>query len=194
MSDADAPELPPPPGAADGDDTRILILSGRDHPGVLDEVAAFAADRRCRMLAVRTAATGGHFSMVVRIAGEPAAIARLQRELDTLAGRAQVIARLETDFGDGCELDNLYVLRAFAGSAADAADVSTTIRHAGNLMRVVRANLQSIRTLHADDEPFEVEFRAVLPDDVPAGKFRELLGQMFDDLGVGWQLTAAVDA
>lgn len=160
---------------------------------MLDEVAAFAADRRLRIEAVRTVSIGGHFAMTLRVSGAESSLEQADRELTILSERTGSMVRMEADLGDDTSSEASYALYLSAGTAADAADVSQTLRHAGNLMRVLRVNISHIGTSNEPGDPFDAEFRVSLPNDVPASKFRELLGQLFDDLGVGWELRADVD-
>ena len=172
----------------------LLIVAGADRPGILDELSHFAADRGAGIGAIDTASLDGHFALVARLdAADADAAGRVRGDVGILADRTGARAWV-VDATRAAPALRRFELAARGGSAADASGEADALRHAGNLLRVVGANIRDLSTKprdlpHGDDRHgFDVRMKVDLPPEVPIGKFRELLGQLFDGLGATWEL------
>ena len=170
--------------------TRVLAVAGRDHPGILDEMSHFVADRGGRVCGVRAANLGGWCSALLLVHADDATADKLVGDLPVLCERAGVTATLESvETGDAGGRSKL-VLVARGGTAPDAADGAATLRQASNLLRVLNVNIDDVESHAATaGEPFRLRIELDVPADVPQAKLRELVGQLLDGLGAEWELT-----
>jgi glycine cleavage system regulatory protein len=168
----------------------ILIVSGRDQPGVLDEVTHFTADRGAGVRAIRVSNLGGWFGLVIALQADDRAAMKIEHDLQVLRDRAGVQASVQRPLLPQGRIAR-FDLHATGGFASDAADESEVLRQSGNLLRVLNVNIAELTTRPGGEQaPFGVDMKLDVPTDVPAGKFRELLGQLFDGLGVRWELAS----
>ena len=169
-----------------------LVMAGRDRPGILDELSHFAADRGARLGDIETAALAGQFALIARLACDDAASAGRVREGLAMLGERCGARAWEAEPDGDSAAGRKRRLVVTGGRAGDAADEAEALRQAGNLLRVLDVNISDLSTSPpTDGAAFELRMRLSVPDAVPSGKFRELLGQLFDGLGAGWDLQPA---
>ena len=171
--------------------TRVLVVAGRDHPGILDEMSHFVADRGGRVCGVRAANLGGWCSALLLVYADDATADTLRGDLPVLRERAGVTASLEAVETAGGDGRSKLVLVARGGTAPDAADGAATLRQASNLLRVLNVNIDDVESHPATaNQTFHFRVELDVPSDVPQAKLRELIGQLLDGLGAEWDLTS----
>src|SRR5688572_29716721 len=89
------PPSNPAAAAATSRAQALLVATGSDHPGILDDISHFVTDRRGRIEAVRVVSLRGRFALLVLIAGDEASLKHLSADVHLLAERTGVRASIE---------------------------------------------------------------------------------------------------
>ena len=190
-------ELPEPAKRGDAAGELILVATGADRPGLLDEVSHYVADRAAEVRQTRVANLRGRFALLLLVAGDAASLRELADDLPILRERAGVRAWVEPADGAGGGATRM-TLRAGGDAAHESADGSASLRQLSNLLRVLNVNIADVQTGPTEDAEgaegteaggFEIRMGIDVPADVPPPKFRELLGQLFAARKLRWQLT-----
>lgn len=176
---------------------RVLIASGPDHPGVLDDISSAVADAGCQINRVRVANLSGWFAVLILIDGGSGGFDGLADRLPGIADRHGVQTQLRNVAGEvaasKCMRFELDLSRPSGGSA-DAADESETLTRLSNLLRVMNVNIADIDQRRPQPgDAFELHLDLDVPRDVPVGRMRQLVGQLADGIGVTWHLHSARD-
>lgn len=168
----------------------LLLATGPDHPGILDEISHYVGDRGGRIEAMRVTNLGGYFALIMRLRTTSASsAARLGEDLAALGERAGVRASLERVVEGDAATGSRFEL-VLVGELATTDDAEA-LRQASNLLRVLNVNIVDADTTPARaGRPFRIALDVDVPRNVPPAKFRELLGQLFAQLGVRWDLRA----
>lgn len=167
----------------------MLVATGSDHPGILDDIGQYLADRGATIEAVRVSNLRGRFALLVLVSGEEPALKRLSADLHVLAERTGVRASIEApdDPATGAAASTRFRLTA---NGDQHTDESSTLRQTSNLLRVLNVNMIDVETQRTASGGFEMGLELDVPRDVPVGKLRELLGQLFNREHVHWELSA----
>lgn len=183
-----APGTPPGtvPGAVMSE--VVLVATGLDHPGILDEISHFVGDRGARIEAVKVANLSGRFALVMRLHADAVAAGRLEADIDILSERGGIRASIDRSVSSPAT-GAPFRLVMRGGPGTDAEDEVSVLQQASNLLRVLNVNIFDVTT-DPDAEAFDIRMALNVPPEVPTGKFRELLGQLLDGLGTDWALEA----
>lgn len=170
-------------------ETAILVASGRDRPGVMDELSAFILAQGGAVADSRSINLRGQFTLLVLIGGAREALTKIKDGLDVATERIGIHARLEpaapTDGGD------TFPYR-FSATGRNHPRVIQAISH---LMRVLNVNIESLQTNEADlngpdSRTFRMELGLAVPREVPIVKLREYLDALCGDMQVRYELSA----
>ena len=170
-------------------ETAILVASGRDRPGVMDELSAFILAQGGAVADSRSINLRGQFTLLVLIGGPREALAKVKGGLDVAAERIGIHARLEpaaaADGGD------TFPYR-FTATGRNHPKVIQGISH---LMRVLNVNIESLQTTEADEtgpggRTFRMELGLAVPREVPIVKLREYLDALCGDMQVRYELSS----
>ena len=121
----------------------VLTAVGPDKPGLVDSVSKFILDCGCNLEDSRMAVLGGEFAMLILVAGEPPALARL------FSGTAQASRE------SGLALDAKPTLAPAAAAAADTIPyslVAYSLDHPGIVQQVAsflarrKINIRALET------------------------------------------------
>ena len=185
----------PPHGAGHGPGAAaeaLLMVSGADHPGILDDISHYIADRGAQIEAVRVVNLSGRFALLMQISGEEARIRSVEAELGGLMERTGIRVSVEPiDDRDGGHIAGTsFSLTAAGGKEADE---STTLRQTSNLLRVMNINIRDVETKRTPAGGFDMRMKIDVPRDVPVGQLRELLGQLLGRQPLQWELSAPME-
>jgi predicted amino acid-binding ACT domain protein len=168
----------------------LLIVTGSDHPGILDDISHYIADRKAQIEAVRVVSLSGRFALLMQVSGTAEAIRAVEGDLGALMERTGVRVAVEPvhDPRAGLTAGTSFALAASGGSETDE---STTLRQTSNLLRVLNINIRDVETRRTAGGGFDMRMKIDVPRDVPVGKLRELLGQLLSQQALQWDLSAA---
>jgi glycine cleavage system regulatory protein len=189
------PATPSPPPASAGQGSgagsqALLLVSGADHPGILDDISHYVTEREARIEAVRVVNLSGRFALLMQVSGEESRIRAVEAELDGLMERTGIRVTVEpvNDRGGVPVAGTSFSLMAVGRMDADE---STTLRQTSNLLRVMNINIRDVETKRTPAGGFDMRMKIDVPRDVPVGQLRELLGQLLSRQPLEWDLSAA---
>ncbi len=167
----------------------ILVATGRDRPGVMDELSAAVLAQGAGIADSRSINLRGQFTLLVLVSGSRDAMAKLKAGLDVIAERIGIHARIEPA-GDADGGDTFPY--RFTASGKNHPKVIHAISH---LMRVLNVNIESLQTQETDENgpeqrTFRMELGLAVPRGVPIVKLREYLDALCGDLQVRYELSA----
>lgn len=176
-------------GKAEARPQGLLVVTGADHPGILDDISHYVGDRGAAIEAVRVVNLRGRFALLMLVAGDEHALKVLAADLPSLSERTGVRAALEAVHDPaGAAAGTSFALSAAGGADADE---STTLRQVSNLLRVLNINIRDVDTKRTATGGFEMRMEVDVPRDVPVSKLRELVGQLLNQHPLRWDLSAA---
>ena len=169
----------------------LLVATGSDHPGILDDISSYVTDRRGSIEAVRVINLRGRFALLVLVTADEESLRRIGADMPLLCERTGVRASLEApdDPSSGHAASTRFRLSAAGESEADEA---TTLKQVANLLRVLNINILDVSTSHTAAGGFQIGMLLDVPRDVPVGKLRELMGQLLNRDRLRWELAADV--
>jgi glycine cleavage system transcriptional repressor len=169
----------------------VFTAIGPDHPGLVDEVTRFVADRGGNLEDSRMVNLRGQFAMMMLVAGSAEVVQRLRDGLGELQATTGVHAEVRA---------------AAAGRPSSAAalpyKLSTwAMDHPGLMQSVAHllgergVNIESAETSlrpapYTNAPLFEMELVLAVPQSVPVAGLREALGRICDELNIDWHLAA----
>lgn len=181
------PTAPPETPAADATQAQqvVLVATGRDHPGILDEMSHYVVDRGGRMEATRVSNLGGRVAILMLVAAQTGQVEAMARDLATLGERSGV--RVTIEAAEESPEERAACSFALHVSAATS-EASEVLRQTSNLLKVLNINIADVQTQRRGD--FDMQMAIDVPPDVPVSQLRALLGQLFASNGARWELVA----
>lgn len=177
---------PNTPAADSGLQRVVLVATGRDHPGILDDMTHYVADRGGRMEGTRVSNLGGRVAILMLVAAEPRQVEAMASDLAIIGDRSGVRVTLEP--ADDA-LDERAACSFALHVSAATSEASEVLRQTSNLLKVLNINIADVDTHRRGD--FDMQMAIDVPQDVPVGQLRELLGQLFTSNGATWDLVPA---
>ncbi|NLE22680.1 MAG: hypothetical protein GX624_07880 [Actinobacteria bacterium] len=169
----------------------VLTAVGDDRPGLVDEVTRYVTERGGNLEDSRMVNLRGQFAMMMLIAGDEAAMARLQDGLGQLRRASHVHAELRPADAGSAEQAPALPFRLTTW-AMDHPGLMQSIAH---LLTEKGVNIESVESSlrpapYTNTPLFEMELVVSLPATTPVADVREALGDLCDELNIDWQLTA----
>jgi glycine cleavage system transcriptional repressor len=169
----------------------VFTAIGPDHPGLVDEVTLFVADRGGNLEDSRMVNLRGQFAMMMLVAGSEEAMSRLQDGLGALRRRSHVHAELRPADVAGAERPPALPFRLNTW-AMDHPGLMQSVSH---LLGEKGVNIESVdsslRPAPYTNAPlFEMELVVSVPATTPVAALRDALGELCDEMNIDWQLTA----
>ncbi|HRK31764.1 MAG TPA: ACT domain-containing protein [Tepidisphaeraceae bacterium] len=170
----------------------ILIASGADRPGILDEVSQFVFERGANISDSKLLSMRGTFIMMVLLdADDPATVERIGTELPGMSATANLALELRAAgpaTGDGSSFRY-----RFTATGADKAGILNKLSH---LFRVLNVNIDDVHThvgvIQSMVRPqFELELLLSVPRDTPVTRLREYLDTLCTEMSIHWELRPA---
>src|SRR3954451_935204 len=78
----------------------VLVATGADRPGVLDDVSAFLHERQATILESRVSLLRGSFALLLLVRADESAVAKITRDLPELQDSARLHAELRPGAAD----------------------------------------------------------------------------------------------
>jgi glycine cleavage system transcriptional repressor len=167
----------------------ILVATGDDRPGVLDEITRFVFDHGGNLKQSRTINLMGTFCLLLYVEADDKAAEALHQGLPDFARALGVRLQLRFPRG-GLEQTRPYRLIA---SGRDQPGLLNKISH---LMRVLGINIDDVQSDHRVHPVtgaafFEMRLLLAVPEQVPLMKLREYLEHLCGELQLDWELSRA---
>ncbi len=169
----------------------VLTAVGDDRPGLVDEVTRYITERGGNLEDSRMVNLRGQFAMMMLIAGDEGATARLQDGLGLLRRSSHVHAELRpADAGSAEQAPALpFRLNTWA---MDHPGLMQSVSH---LLAEKGVNIESVDSSlrpapYTNTPLFEMELVVSVPAATPVAEVREALGELCDEMNIDWQLTA----
>lgn len=165
----------------------ILVATGRDRPGVMDEVADFVISHGGSIADSRSINLRGQFALLVLLGGSADAMAKIQSGMGQFAGKIGIHARLEP--ASAATTSDTFPYRL----TATGRDHPKVIHGISHLMRVLNINIESLQTQEAGENgpgerSFRMELGLAVPREVPIVKLREFLDHLCREMEVTYDL------
>lgn len=165
----------------------ILVATGDDRSGMLDEITRFVFDRGGNVHQSRTINLLGIFCLLIHIEADDQAAQKLHQDLRDFADALGVQLHLHAPHADSAQ-NHAYRLIA---SGRDQPGLLNKVSH---LMRVLRINIDDVQSDHhihpiSGDPYFEMRLLLAVPEQVPLVKLREYLEHLCGELQLEWELT-----
>jgi glycine cleavage system transcriptional repressor len=173
-------------------DRIILIITGRDRPGVLEELAAFLAVRGGAIEDSGASNLHGSFAMLCGVTGTADALRQIRQDLPQLATSNDFHIEAHEPRGHQTSAETFpYRLSATARQRSDV------LQRLSHLMRVLGINIQDVSTRlvrepGGNDAParFEMQLQLSVPRQTPVTMLRQYLQDLCGEIKVEWTLSA----
>jgi glycine cleavage system transcriptional repressor len=170
----------------------VITAVGPDRPGLVDEVTDYILERGGNLEDSRMVNLHGQFAMMLLVAGDDEAMARLRDGLGSLKRQS----------GIHVELHDAGLPAAAPASPALPYRLSTwamdhpgLVQSVAHLLRGLDINIESVDTAlrpapYTNAPLFEMELVISVPAATHIAELREALGDLCDELNIDWQLAA----
>ena len=161
----------------------IIIVTGEDRPGVLDDVCGVIQRNSGTIQVIRSVDSGGQFAMLYGVAIAASATEALCHQLDEFAGYSglSVVCRPAADSRP------VHQYR-FVARGDDHTGVLKKISH---LLRVLSINVEEIQTQVEPDNRVTMTLLLGVPRECPVTKVKEFFAQLLGPIDMTWELTPA---
>ena len=160
----------------------ILVATGADHPGVLDDVSLFLHERKAKLFESRVSLLGGHFALLLLIGGDDAVLDVIRADLPELEKKAGI---------------DVFLREARAGTSGDftpmrlratGKDPAVTVHRLSHLMRVLGTNIENIETHTTPagkaEGGFELEMELSVPRHTPVVMLKQYVQSLASELSI----------
>jgi glycine cleavage system transcriptional repressor len=159
----------------------ILVATGNDRPGVLDDISLFLHDRRVHILESRVSLLRGQFALLLLIrAADDASMKHFESPLAELDRSAGISTEIRPA-SDEAPSDNTPLRLTASGN--DPADAVHRLSH---LMRVLNVNIENIETTtkKGDAGSFALEMDLSVPRATPVMMLKQYVQSLADELKI----------
>ena len=164
----------------------VLVATGADRPGVMDELSQFLLECGGNITDSRSVNLRGQFALLLLIRGEQAAMETIRSGLAAFAAR-DLIAQLRP--ADGTVHGEAPAFPfVFTASGTDQAGVLHRLSH---LLRVLNVNIDDIETHVEPDGLFQIRLELSVPRPIPVSMLREYLEVLCKELNMRGELKEA---
>lgn len=164
-------------------DEVLVLASGSDRPGIMDELSQFLLDNGGNITDSRSVSLRGQFSLMLLVRADDAAIAKIRSGLPTLAENG-IAAELRQPTGTGRRDESTFPY-IFVASGKDRAGVLQRLSH---LMRVLNVNIETIQTRVDEDKSFQMRLELSVPRETPTSMLKDYLTFLCKELGISGDL------
>lgn len=163
----------------------ILVATGNDRPGVLDDISMFLHDRHVDILESRVSLLRGQFGLLLLIRADDDAMKSFEQSLDELGRTAGISVELR-EASDDAPSDNTPLRLTASGD-----DPATSVHRLSHLMRVLNVNIENIETssvvprtsgTHAGG--FTLEMDLSVPRATPVVMLKQYVQALADELKI----------
>jgi len=160
----------------------ILVATGADRPGVLDDISLFLHDRHVAILESRVSLLRGQFGLLLLIRAEENSMQQFERGLPDLDRSAGISTEIRPA-SEATASDNTPLRLSASG-----ADPAAAVFRLSHLMRVLNVNIENIETSTASrntgQSGFTLEMELSVPRATPVMMLKQYVQSLADELGI----------
>jgi glycine cleavage system transcriptional repressor len=166
----------------------VLVATGADRPGVLDDISLFLHEHHANILESRVSLLRGQFALLLLVRAEDEPLSQIEQAVPDLAGRMGIDVHLR-EASDATTSDRIP-LRLRASGKNPAA----VVHRFSHLMRVLNVNIENIETGTATDPlamanggesaAFELEMDLSVPRSTPVMMLRQYVESLARELSI----------
>lgn len=160
----------------------ILVATGNDRPGVLDDISLFLHDRHVDILESRVSLLRGQFGLLLLIRAEEHAMAQFEQSVDELSRTAGINTEIRPA-SDAAASDSTPLRLSASGS-----DPAAAVFRLSHLMRVLNVNIENIETSTASrntgQSGFTLEMDLSVPRATPVMMLKQYVQALADELKI----------
>ncbi len=164
----------------------VLVATGADRPGVMDELSQFLLDCGGNITDSRSVNLHGRFALLLLVRGDAGAIQALREGLPRLEEsgiHAEVYATTAARPAEASTFPHIFI--------ATGTDQKGVLHRISHLLRALKINIDDIRTHVAEDQSFEIRLALAVPRETPVTMLREYLTFLCQELGIKGELREA---
>jgi glycine cleavage system transcriptional repressor len=163
----------------------ILVATGADRPGVLDDISLFLHDRHVAILESRVSLLRGQFGLLLLIRADDSSMAQFEQSIDELSRSAGINTEIRPA-SDAIESDNTPLRLTASGD-----DPAAAVFRLSHLMRVLNVNIENIetssvvsRTSGTNAGGFTLEMELSVPRATPVMMLKQYVQSLADELKI----------
>jgi len=163
----------------------ILVATGADRPGVLDDISLFLHDRHVAILESRVSLLRGQFGLLLLIRAEEDALKTFESSLDELSRSAGINTEIRPA-SDTAAPDATPLRLSASGD-----DPAAAVFRLSHLMRVLNVNIENIETSSVlprssgtNAGGFTLEMELSVPRSTPVMMLKQYVQALADELKI----------
>lgn len=160
----------------------IVIITGEDRPGILDDVCGVIQRNSGHILDLRSIDVGGHFAMLVMVRLPSTSEQSLDHQLTELASYSGLRVTMKPALESGTRPIHLYRLTACGKEHVGV------LKKLSHLLRVLSINIEHIETHSQPDGSTTMTLALGVPRECPVSKLREFVEQLLGPSNMSWDL------
>ena len=164
----------------------ILIATGDDRPGVLDDVSLYLHERQVAILESRVSLLRGQFGLLLLIRGDDAATKQARNDLPELDRTAKIRTELRPASSSPDRDDTPMRLTAYGTDSASA------LHRLSHLIRVLNVNIENVETKKTSDTDggFSLVMDLCVPRATPIMMLKQYVQSLADECGISCEVKA----
>ena len=164
----------------------VVVATGADRPGVMDELSQFLLECGVNIIQSRSVSLAGTYSLLLLIRGEPSAFEAIRMGLPKLTEGGICTELRPACAGDSSDAATFPYI--FTASGKDQIGVLHRISH---LLRVMKVNIEDMKTRVAADNSFQIRLALAVPRETPITMLKDYLSFLCKELGIEGELKEA---
>jgi glycine cleavage system transcriptional repressor len=164
----------------------VLLATGNDRPGVMDELSQFLVECGANVTESRSVNLHGTFALLLAIQAAPEAMQRVRDGLGTLRDRGMEVQLRPANLAQPPEASVYPFILTAAGT-----DQSGVLHKLSHLLRALNINIDNLETHVHRDRSFQIRLNLSVPRETPVAMLRDYLSYLCSELKITWDLTEA---
>lgn len=161
----------------------ILVATGTDRSGLLDDISLYLHDRHVNIQESRVSLLRGQFALLLLLGGEEENVALIEQNIGELSEKVGV--HLEARSADAAACIDCTPLRL----TASGDDPAETVYRLSHLMRVLNVNIENIETNSTKGAAgvkgsFSLEMDLSVPRATPVMMLKQYVQSLADELTI----------
>jgi glycine cleavage system transcriptional repressor len=161
----------------------VLIASGEDRPGILDELSQFILETGGNISASQSVNLHGNFALLLSLRADDAVITHIREGLPNLKTQG-----IHVEIHEARKVESKTFPFLFTASGNDRAGVLHRVSH---LLQALSVNIDSLQTHEVGEGAFELRLLLAVPRDTPISMLREYLIFLCSELNITGELQEA---
>jgi glycine cleavage system transcriptional repressor len=168
-------------------ESAIVLATGADRPGVLDELSQFLLEIGANIVDIRSINLHGQFALLLLVTAPRDTFESMRAGLAKLAG-AGISAELRPALVAAGSAEASTFPYVFTATGRDQAGVLHRISH---LLRALKINITDVQTHVSGKEPFRLRLTLEVPRETPISMVRDYLTYLCNELSIAGELKEA---